>query len=184
MNLFDLGGQYLRVGKAVTPPVALLTPTAPGGLPAAAAVAAAAASAKITAQVSLQAPPPGGPPPTSPSAFVPLLQEVVGSSMLGALAGPAFLSQQLVGLPQAVMAAQAPGVITGKPASFPPSPPADSPEFPQSKAPLTREPAGGAPALQQQLILRACCCWLEAGGGWSPGAGSFQVCLFASGRSL
>lgn len=52
MNLFDLGGQYLRVGKAVTPPVALLTPTAPGGLPAAAAVAAAAASAKITAQVS------------------------------------------------------------------------------------------------------------------------------------
>lgn len=54
MNLFDLGGQYLRVGKAVTPPVALLTPTAPGGLPAAAAVAAAAASAKITAQVSWQ----------------------------------------------------------------------------------------------------------------------------------
>lgn len=54
MNLFDLGGQYLRVGKAVTPPVPLLTPTAPGGLPAAAAVAAAAASAKITAQVSLK----------------------------------------------------------------------------------------------------------------------------------
>lgn len=50
MNLFDLGGQYLRVGKAVTPPMPLLTPTTPG-LPAAAAVAAAAASAKITAQV-------------------------------------------------------------------------------------------------------------------------------------
>lgn len=61
MNLFDLGGKYLRVGKAVTPPTPLLTPTAPGGLPA---------------------------------------------------AGPALLSQQL-GLPQAVMAAQAPGVITG-----------------------------------------------------------------------
>lgn len=58
MNLFDLGGQYLRVGKAVTPPVALLTPTAAGGLPAAAAVAAAAASAKITAQVGACAPPP------------------------------------------------------------------------------------------------------------------------------
>ncbi|TNM97642.1 hypothetical protein fugu_013888 [Takifugu bimaculatus] len=58
MNLFDLGGQYLRVGKAVTPPVPLLTPAAPGGLPAAAAVAAAAASAKITAQVSHEAPPP------------------------------------------------------------------------------------------------------------------------------
>lgn len=57
MNLFDLGGQYLRVGKAVTPPMPLLTPTTPGGLPAAAAVAAAAASAKITAQVSNEAPP-------------------------------------------------------------------------------------------------------------------------------
>uniref|UniRef100_A0AAQ5Y238 RRM domain-containing protein n=1 Tax=Amphiprion ocellaris TaxID=80972 RepID=A0AAQ5Y238_AMPOC len=89
MNLFDLGGQYLRVGKAVTPPMPLLTPTTPGGLPAAAAVAAAAATAKITAQ------------------------EAVGVSVLGALAGPALLSQQLGGLPQAVMAAQAPGVITG-----------------------------------------------------------------------
>ncbi|KAL0966709.1 hypothetical protein UPYG_G00299070 [Umbra pygmaea] len=89
MNLFDLGGQYLRVGKAVTPPMPLLTPTAPGGLPPAAAVAAAAATAKITAQ------------------------EAVGASVLGALAGPALLSPHLGGLPQAVMAAQAPGVITG-----------------------------------------------------------------------
>ncbi|KAF7652441.1 hypothetical protein LDENG_00096670 [Lucifuga dentata] len=89
MNLFDLGGQYLRVGKAVTPPMPFLTPTAPGGLPAAAAVAAAAATAKITAQ------------------------EAVGVSVLGALAGPALLSQQVGGLPQAIMAAQAPGIITG-----------------------------------------------------------------------
>nr|XP_046265489.1 poly(U)-binding-splicing factor PUF60a isoform X2 [Scatophagus argus] len=91
MNLFDLGGQYLRVGKAVTPPVPLLTPTTPGGLPAAAAVAAAAATAKITAQ------------------------DAVGTSVLGALAGPALLSQQLGGLPQAVMAAQAPGVTPVRP---------------------------------------------------------------------
>lgn len=52
MNLFDLGGQYLRVGKAVTPPMPLMTNQQPGGLPPAAAVAAAAATAKITAQVS------------------------------------------------------------------------------------------------------------------------------------
>uniref|UniRef100_A0A8C5GBQ9 Poly(U)-binding-splicing factor PUF60-like n=1 Tax=Gouania willdenowi TaxID=441366 RepID=A0A8C5GBQ9_GOUWI len=90
MNLFDLGGQYLRVGKAVTPPIPMLTPTPSGGLPAAAAVAAAAAAAKLSAQV-----------------------DVVGATVLGALAGPALLSQQLSGLPQAVMAAQAPGVITG-----------------------------------------------------------------------
>ncbi|XP_035285430.1 poly(U)-binding-splicing factor PUF60a isoform X3 [Anguilla anguilla] len=95
MNLFDLGGQYLRVGKAVTPPMPLLTPTTPGGLPPAAAVAAAAATAKITAQFFQEA--------------------VAGASVLGALASPAALSlsQQLGGLPQAVMAAQAPGVITG-----------------------------------------------------------------------
>uniref|UniRef100_A0A8C9XZG8 Poly-U binding splicing factor b n=1 Tax=Sander lucioperca TaxID=283035 RepID=A0A8C9XZG8_SANLU len=89
MNLFDLGGQYLRVGKAVTPPMPLLTPTTPGGLPPAAAVAAAAATAKITAQ-----------------------EAVAGASVLGALAAPQLLSQQM-GIPQAVMAAQAPGVITG-----------------------------------------------------------------------
>ncbi|XP_042750083.1 poly(U)-binding-splicing factor PUF60 isoform X3 [Lagopus leucura] len=58
MNLFDLGGQYLRVGKAVTPPMPLLTPATPGGLPPAAAVAAAAATAKITAQVRHRPEPP------------------------------------------------------------------------------------------------------------------------------
>uniref|UniRef100_A0A669BY78 Poly(U) binding splicing factor 60 n=1 Tax=Oreochromis niloticus TaxID=8128 RepID=A0A669BY78_ORENI len=58
MNLFDLGGQYLRVGKAVTPPMPLLTPTTSGGLPTAAAMAAAVATAKITAQVTQEAPPP------------------------------------------------------------------------------------------------------------------------------
>jgi len=52
MNLFDLGGQYLRVGKAVTPPMPLMTNQQPGGLPPAAAVAAAAATAKITAQMA------------------------------------------------------------------------------------------------------------------------------------
>ncbi|XP_030635837.1 poly(U)-binding-splicing factor PUF60-B isoform X2 [Chanos chanos] len=90
MNLFDLGGQYLRVGKAVTPPMPLLTPTTPGGLPPAAAVAAAAATAKITAQ-----------------------EAVAGASVLGSLASPAHLLSQQMGLPQAVLAAQAPGLITG-----------------------------------------------------------------------
>ena len=50
MNLFDLGGQYLRVGRAITPPDSRGntgmsgTPTA---MPSASAVAAAAATAKI-----------------------------------------------------------------------------------------------------------------------------------------
>lgn len=50
MNLFDLGGQYLRVGRAITPPNALLGPSSGSGvMPTAAAVAAAAATAKIQA---------------------------------------------------------------------------------------------------------------------------------------
>ncbi|CAI5672852.1 poly(U)-binding-splicing factor PUF60 isoform X4 [Oreochromis niloticus] len=103
MNLFDLGGQYLRVGKAVTPPMPLLTPTTPGGLPPAAAVAAAAATAKITAQASMN------PFQRDLMAFQ---EAVAGASVLGALTAPQLLSQQM-GIPQAVMAAQAPGVITG-----------------------------------------------------------------------
>ncbi|XP_005062434.1 PREDICTED: poly(U)-binding-splicing factor PUF60-like [Ficedula albicollis] len=105
MNLFDLGGQYLRVGKAVTPPMPLLTPATPGGLPPAAAVAAAAATAKITAQ-----------------------EAVAGAAVLGTLATPGLVSpaltlaQPLGALPQAVMAAQAPGVITGVTPARPPLP--------------------------------------------------------------
>lgn len=50
MNLFDLGGQYLRVGRAITPPNALMGPsTGSSIMPTAAAVAAAAATAKIQA---------------------------------------------------------------------------------------------------------------------------------------
>lgn len=57
MNLFDLGGQYLRVGRAITPPNALHSnsrvktgPSSTGSqMPTAAAVAAAAATAKIQA---------------------------------------------------------------------------------------------------------------------------------------
>ncbi|PAV56623.1 hypothetical protein WR25_04166 isoform B [Diploscapter pachys] len=51
MNMFDLGGQYLRVGRCVTPPEALtyLTGSAQGAIPAAAAVAAAAVTAKVIA---------------------------------------------------------------------------------------------------------------------------------------
>ena len=48
MNLFDLGGQYLRVGRAITPPASAQGSN--GTLPPAAAMAAAAVSAKIQAQ--------------------------------------------------------------------------------------------------------------------------------------
>ncbi|VDK53104.1 unnamed protein product [Anisakis simplex] len=52
MNMFDLGGQYLRVGRCITPPDALtyIVPTSSINLPTAAAVAAAEVTAKIQAQ--------------------------------------------------------------------------------------------------------------------------------------
>ena len=56
MNLFDLGGQYLRVGRAITPPDSrgnLGMAGTPTAMPSASAVAAAAATAKI--QVILDA---------------------------------------------------------------------------------------------------------------------------------
>lgn len=52
MNLFDLGGQLLRVGRSITPPNAAVAPpiVVPNStMPTAAAVAAAAATAKIQA---------------------------------------------------------------------------------------------------------------------------------------
>jgi RNA recognition motif-containing protein len=39
MNLFDLGGQLLRVGRAITPPNALISPAVNSSMPTAAAVA-------------------------------------------------------------------------------------------------------------------------------------------------
>uniref|UniRef100_A0A8C4Q160 Poly(U) binding splicing factor 60 n=1 Tax=Eptatretus burgeri TaxID=7764 RepID=A0A8C4Q160_EPTBU len=89
MNLFDLGGQYLRVGRAITPPTALVTTSMPGGLPPAAAVAAAAVTAKITAQEA------------SFGSLSPGLVQSMG------------MSQSFGALSPAVMASQAPGLITG-----------------------------------------------------------------------
>ncbi|XP_046343819.2 poly(U)-binding-splicing factor PUF60-like isoform X1 [Haliotis rufescens] len=69
MNLFDLGGQFLRVGRAITPPDALQAPSGPGSMPTAAAVAAAAVTAKITAldaqQAAVNLAPPGLAMPTT-----------------------------------------------------------------------------------------------------------------------
>lgn len=55
MNLFDLGGQLLRVGRAITPPNALQGPAinTASTLPTAAAVAAATVTAKIQAMDSI-----------------------------------------------------------------------------------------------------------------------------------
>ncbi|XP_076362842.1 poly(U)-binding-splicing factor hfp isoform X2 [Tachypleus tridentatus] len=114
MNLFDLGGQYLRVGRAITPPNALQAPSVSGVMPTAAAVAAAAATAKIQAMdavasntMSLESPP-----------SIPLVSKTVTSPIIPppGLAVPSVVSPVLTTstiLPQPVMAASAPGIITG-----------------------------------------------------------------------
>ncbi|XP_077544432.1 poly(U)-binding-splicing factor hfp isoform X3 [Haemaphysalis longicornis] len=111
MNLFDLGGQYLRVGRAITPPNALTPPSAQSCMPTAAAVAAAAATAKIQAMdavannalaLGLSSP---GVLGSSPAAVIPPPGLAIPS--LPGLVGPPGV------LPQPVLAANAPGIITG-----------------------------------------------------------------------
>lgn len=80
MNLFDLGGQYLRVGRAITPPdtTNIGPPSAfPAVMPTKAAVAAAAATARIQAMDALAPKIPEAPkssgfgPPVSVAAIPP-----------------------------------------------------------------------------------------------------------------
>lgn len=118
MNLFDLGGQYLRVGRAITPPNVSIIPSGLSTMPTATAVAAAAATAKIQAMDAVASNAlalsmaagvvsPGTAFPTSiGSAGIP-----PPGLAIPALGASALISPQV--LPQAVMAANAPGVITG-----------------------------------------------------------------------
>ena len=88
--------------QAITPPSA--SSTTPGGLPPAAAVAAAAATAKIQALDAVAAPTTGlG--LTTPGLVTPTLAGTAG--LLGAP------QLGLLNMPQAVMASNAAGVITG-----------------------------------------------------------------------
>ncbi|XP_053201681.1 poly(U)-binding-splicing factor half pint-like isoform X2 [Panonychus citri] len=116
MNLFDLGGQYLRVGRAITPPNCLDGPTAPSTMPTAAAVAAAAATAKIQAMEATGI----SPVTNSSSGTSPLIEGVTAIPATG-LSLPTSLniggSTSLMALAatqvQPVLAANAPGIITG-----------------------------------------------------------------------
>lgn len=93
MNLFDLGGQYLRVGRAITPPASAQGSN--GALPPAAAMAAAAVSAKIQAQEQ-------GLPSTFPAITI------AGSTVITSLVGTA----GLVALPTMAAGTLAPGVMS------------------------------------------------------------------------
>ncbi|KAJ6221484.1 hypothetical protein RDWZM_000029 [Blomia tropicalis] len=94
MNYFDLAGQNLRVGRAITPPNCFeCTPTAPTSLPTAAAIAAAAATAKIQAMDAVAS-------------------TTNGSNTGSTLPTTTGISTYQFGQ-QPVMASSAPGLITG-----------------------------------------------------------------------
>nr|XP_054766468.1 poly(U)-binding-splicing factor PUF60-like isoform X1 [Lytechinus pictus] len=112
MNLFDLGGQFLRVGRAITPSTmtaipAVLTGT---GLPPAAAVAAAAATAKIQALDAVTAPAAAAALSMVSGAPTSLINPTALTAAPGLLATP---QVGILGMPHAVMASSAAGVITG-----------------------------------------------------------------------
>ncbi|XP_056004472.1 poly(U)-binding-splicing factor PUF60-like isoform X2 [Ostrea edulis] len=151
MNLFDLGGQYLRVGKAITPPDALQPMAGPGTLPTAAAVAAAAVTAKITAmdaqeQIKSLAPPgvakplslgdspslsssPVAPPGVAAPVPVPPVSVVVpqlGSAGVAAPTGLGMVVPPIVEVPGIIPPAVVAPTVLGTP-PVPPSLPASIP---------------------------------------------------------
>ncbi|XP_013407059.1 poly(U)-binding-splicing factor PUF60 isoform X2 [Lingula anatina] len=102
MNLFDLGGQFLRVGRAITPPNITVAPLGPGQMPTAAAVAAAAVTAKITAMDAVAGFDPGS--PSASGAVPPVGVSIPQMDMMQ--------SQAIPPIGVAMPAVSAPGIIT------------------------------------------------------------------------
>ncbi len=160
MNLFDLGGQYLRVGRAITPPDTTNQGPPPSAIPqimpTAAAVAAAAATAKIQAMDAVasnlgistnivtapQAAVPatstarqsGFGPPVSVAAIPPpaVVAPVVatGSQSTPVAAQSATTTASAVPLPSTVVVPQPPVPVSAVPAPPPPQQPQPPPPPP------------------------------------------------------
>ncbi|KJH53759.1 poly-U binding splicing factor, half-pint family [Dictyocaulus viviparus] len=100
MNMFDLGGQFLRVGRCITPPEALtyLSPQTQTALPTAAAQAAAAVTAKVMAAEASgggktsQASGSNSPRPMSPASVIP---PAIPVSKITSVASPVVISQSV-----------------------------------------------------------------------------------------
>ncbi|XP_028026587.1 poly(U)-binding-splicing factor half pint [Bombyx mandarina] len=165
MNLFDLGGQYLRVGRAITPPNALAGPPQPSALPTAAAVAAAAATAKIQAmdavasnavalgltKLNALGVPPAAALPTLAAALPAAIPAVLPAALPGVI--PAALPGVLPAAipPPGVVIPPAPRVGP-LPADLPPPTPAPPPPAPAAPPTLTEAEGQQQAALQQKLL--------------------------------
>ncbi|XP_063383361.1 poly(U)-binding-splicing factor half pint isoform X2 [Cydia fagiglandana] len=172
MNLFDLGGQYLRVGRAITPPHALAGPPPPQAMPTAAAVAAAAATAKIQAmdavasnavalgltKLNALGVPPAAALPTLAAALPGALPANLPVTLPAALpaALPVTLPTALpVTLPAALPAALPPPgvVIPPPPVSARPQPPPQTQPPPVSAASAAATGEAGLQAALQKKLL-------------------------------
>jgi len=155
MNLFDLGGQFLRVGKCVTPPDVAVVPTCPSSMPTAAAVAAAAVTAKITAMdLTAQTSPAKAPEPT------PVVPPAPTGSRLSKLGPPVSNIQPptvatvVPGLPAGLPAAvPAPGVVIPQLSMVPNSNNVGAPgvaAVPQPVSAIQVPPAAPVPPVQEK----------------------------------
>ncbi|XP_072937918.1 poly(U)-binding-splicing factor half pint isoform X2 [Epargyreus clarus] len=163
MNLFDLGGQYLRVGRAITPPNALAGPPHASAMPTAAAVAAAAATAKIQAMDAVASNavalglttlnalgvPPQAALPTLAAALPTTLAAALPAALPALPALPAALPA-LSALPAALPALPLPAVIPPPGVVIPPPPRARAPS--QTEAASGGDNGGQQAALQRKLL--------------------------------
>ncbi|XP_037916997.1 poly(U)-binding-splicing factor half pint isoform X2 [Hermetia illucens] len=111
MNLFDLGGQLLRVGRAITPPNALMGPTTNSSMPTAAAVAAAAATAKIQAMDAVASNAVLGLSAAAPTLGIPSIAKVLPSVGATPLV-PATLQASGIAVPAVTPILNPPQIIT------------------------------------------------------------------------
>ena len=146
MNLFDLGGQYLRVGRAITPPNALQArppnPTQGANLmPTAAAVAAAAATAKIQAMDAVAT--------NAVALGMAKLNSSLGAQSVAGIGG-AIPIPGVLGNAALLAAAQQPGLLNAGLAAVPPAAiPPPGIAIPQLRAPAQIQPV----ALGQPISL-------------------------------
>lgn len=115
MNLFDLGGQLLRVGRAITPPNALMGPTTNSSMPTAAAVAAAAATAKIQAMDAVACNAVLGLSAAAPTLGIPSISAVLPTKVVTlatAPLGPPTLPPPGIALPAPTNVLNPPQIIT------------------------------------------------------------------------
>lgn len=149
MNLFDLGGQYLRVGRAITPPDATMAQfTPPSVMPTASAVAAAAITAKLTALDATQVPlaPPGLALPTLGGASTVIKQPSITSTFtIPPLQPPHSSMPKPTAPPVPLMSLQTSPVLPILPAANPPA-------IGLSSIPPSMTLASSSPALAAAMV--------------------------------